>query len=160
MNERLSNLISLGGFLCLLVILATVPFIVVEAIKEHPEKVVRIPCNLIGYKGYQRDTELIGELGVELNFKKCEGYGGYVNIWRFKGDITIAYSDSYGGYSRRDFAEMNSDYSYVNLRAFESQFLIFGGSWIAAFILNYLLVGQARLLPWRRVKAIEEDSVS
>ena len=160
MTARFSNLISWGGFLSLLIVLATVPFIVVEATKEHPEQLVRIPCILIGEDGHQRDTDMIAELNVNVDERKCKAYGDYINIWRYKGEITVAYSGSYEGGSRRDFEEINSDYSYSNHRGLDSQFLIFGGSWITALILNYLLVGQARHLPWRPVKAQEKGSAS
>jgi hypothetical protein len=150
MKERISNVIAWVGFNGFVVMALAFSVSVWDLNRDKPELIEEVRCEDADGKKYEN-------LFLE-NYQPSDcSSGQLLSKWRYKGAVY-----GYVGYSSRLlFAESNIDgYSMHNIGENVAESIVPWALplWLISIVLNYILFGSARLLPWRKAVINEEAS--
>jgi hypothetical protein len=128
----------------------------IDALQKHPEKILYTSCISLEVRPDPYQVAKLEELGVNWRpLSKCKRLGGWIHVWTYKDDIRWNYHNAVS-LNRFDFADQYGDYYPISSHDFLDQSLWGLPLWLISVVLNYILFGSARLLPWKGAVISEE----
>ena len=157
MKERISNVIAWVGFGCLLILPVGVGGLAYDQFREKP----RLTGEVQSCREIQRSTSANLKVTYShlVDLEECSLYNYYAARWSYKGVTfgltgyrpwlinSLGYGIDIPGYTHNvgtDVAQSTVPWALP--------------LWLISIVLNYILFGSARLLPWRKVVISEETT--
>lgn len=153
MKERISNVIAWVGFICLLISILSAVAVLWDINREKPKLIGQVSCEAAEAKNHSNS------LFIENYSPSDCTYGATLYQWEYQDTVYgIVTLGDHGGYLF--YADLNIDgYTHGIVEDIVESIV----PWalpllLISLVLNYILFGSARLLPWRKVVIIEETT--
>lgn len=156
-------MIAWVGFASLLMVVCTSSFHFWYQSLEKPQLVLLESCEEFDTVEYWNSNPLYSavakEIGSETQLEDCKSDSKYIAMWYYKDDAVVltgpAYmidsiwsvDEKFDGFIDIDTSEVLEFFTPIALPL-----------WLISIIVNYILFGSARLLPWRKVVISEETT--
>jgi len=159
MKERISNVIAWVGFVGMLLVATTVAVGIWYESREKPELVLLEKCKTFDTAEYWNENALFAAVAKkyssETQLERCKEKYNSIAMWYFKEDVVVLTGPRFDIDSLWYVAKKIDGFTYVS-KSDLRQFFWFGlPLWLISAVLNYILFGSARLLPWK--KAVISD---
>ncbi len=154
MKERISNVIAWVGFGSVIALVLSFLIFFFDSVRDQPELYAKaISCSELK----RTDDGLLAGLYAEVDLNECGNYQSAA-VWKYRGEHygIITASPSYSESPYAIASELPGYTHGTGERILESVVPWALPLWLISAILNYILFGSARLLPWQKVVINEE----
>jgi hypothetical protein len=162
-KERISNVIAWVGFASLLMVVCTSSFHFWYQSLEKPELVLLESCEEFDTVEYWNSNPLLSavakKFSSESQLERCKSDSKYISMWYYKDDVVVLTGSGYMINSLRSVDEHFD--GFIDIDTYEAFDLFIPTTlplWLISVVLNYILFGSARLLPWKKAVISEEAS--
>lgn len=163
MKERISNVIAWVGFVSLLVVVCSASVHFWYQSIEKPKRVLLETCEEFDTPEYWNENTLFAAVVKKYSSDKqlelCKLKSNWVSMWYYKSDVVVLTGRQSSIRWLWDVDHKIDGFTYIDTEEiFEFFIPIALPLWLISIVLNYILVGSARLLPWRKAVINEEAS--
>lgn len=163
MKERISNVIAWIGFVSILALGSAYSVNFWYESLEKPKLLFSTSCEVFDTAEWVLEnpeaSAVAKEHISEARLRRCKSNSKAIAMWSYEGDFVVVTGFMFQVGSLMDVDHLFDGFTYV-----DTDNLVYGLGPIAipigltSIILNYILFGSARLLPWRKAVINEEAS--